>query len=283
MPATSFAKQVRILAKSVIFCYNISMRNRKLIIMFSLLAALVLIVVLTSVIFSVQHIDAYCYNYDDTELEQQVVSSTGLKKGKSIFVIKEDKVAAAVEQNTNYRVKVINIERKFPNRVVVNYVRITPYAYLKTDGGYSQFGSDLRVTEVTDGEPDNLIKVLAKGAAADAIGSAALEGEEGRVLEDVLVAYARIGYYNDIVEVIERIDLRIENKVFIKMRAGVSIEVIGMQDILSKIRLAMTAYVQKADWRTTGTIIVSGGKASYSQLDRYAAALENLPTVRQYS
>lgn len=259
------------------------MRNRKLIIMFSLLAALVLIVVLTSVIFSVQHIDAYCYNYDDTELEQQVVAGTGLKKGRSIFVVNEDKVAAAVEQNTNYRVKVINIERKFPNRVVVNYVYVTPYAYMQSDGGYCSFGSDLRVTAVADAEPENLIQVLANGKVTGGIGSTVLDGDEAHVLEEVLVAYARIGYYNDIVEVIERIDLRFENKVFIKTRAGVAIEVQGMQDIFSKVRLAMTAYVQKADWRTTGTIIVSGGKASYSQLDRYAAALENLPTARQYS
>ena len=50
------------------------MRNKKLIVLFSILAFVTLLVVLSSVIFSVQTVYASCYNDDDEQLDAIVAS-----------------------------------------------------------------------------------------------------------------------------------------------------------------------------------------------------------------
>ncbi len=260
------------------------MRNRKLIIMFSVLAALVLLVVVTGAVFSVQHIDTYCYNADDTALEAQVRDSTGLKKGRSIFVIDEDEVARRVEESTGYRVKVINIERKFPNRVSVNYVKIMPYAYVTDGTEYYEFGNNLLVTGVSETEPAGRIRVLHAGEGGFAQGEAALTGEAADTLTTILDGFVRLGYSGtvetegggqaaEMCDMVDTIDLRFASSVYIKMRAGVTLELVGRTDLFDKLRLALTAYVSKDEWKTSGTIIVSGGTSAYTAEDRYGDAL----------
>lgn len=251
------------------------MRNKKLIIMFSVLAALVLLVVLTSVIFSVQHIEAYCYNYTDTDLEREVVESSGIQKRKSIFTLKEDKIAASVEKGTDYRVKVINIERKFPNRVYINYVRITPYAYITAGDVNYVFGNNLLVTGTAE-TTDRMIRVLYDGTAGTETGGRVLDGAQGEQLEEMLDTFLRLGYGDDVVDLAECIDLRFESSLFIRLRSGCAIRLVGKTDIFKRLRLAMSAYSAHDEWKSSGTIIVSGGSSSYSADDQYADALEKL-------
>ncbi len=261
------------------------MRNRKLIIMFSVLAALVLLVVLTGVVFSVQHIDAYCYNADDPELEAQVQASTGVKKGRSIFVIDEDAVAKSVEEKTDYKVAVINIERKFPNRISVNYVKVMPYAYVSDGEEYYEFGNNLRIISVSSEEPQNRIKVFMSGDAGGETGAQVAEGEQADTLTQLLNGFVRLGYSGTVVsaggeqtaemcDMVELIDMRFESSIYIKMRAGCVLQLIGKTDIFSKLQLALTAYANRDDWKTGGTIIVSGGASSRTEEDRYQTALE---------
>lgn len=263
------------------------MRNKKLIIMFSVLAALVLLVVVTGVVFSVQHIDTYCYNADDTALEAQVRDSTGLKKGRSIFVIDEDEVARRVEESTGYRVKVINIERKFPNRVSVNYVKVMPFAYVTDGAEYYEFGNNLLVTGVSETEPAGRIRVLHAGEGGFAQGEAALTGEAADTLTTILDGFVRLGYSGavetegggqaaEMCDMVDTIDLRFASSVYIKMRAGVTLELVGRTDLFDKLRLALTAYVGKDEWKTSGTIVVSGGTSAYTAADRYGDALSGL-------
>ena len=110
------------------------MRNRKLIVLFSILAFLTLLVVLSSVIFSVQDVYASCYNDENEAYDSAIASQevNGISKGKSIFLLNEQKAIEMIEANYS-DVKVINIERKFPNQIYINYVRIFPYVALETD------------------------------------------------------------------------------------------------------------------------------------------------------
>lgn len=65
------------------------MRNRKLIVLFSILAFLTLLVVLSSVIFSVQDVYASCYNDENEAYDSAIASQevNGISKGKSIFLL----------------------------------------------------------------------------------------------------------------------------------------------------------------------------------------------------
>ena len=90
------------------------MRNKKLIVLFSILAFLTLLVVLSSVIFSVQNVYASCYNAEDEAFDEIVASNeiNGITKGKSIFLLNESKAIEKIESNLS-DVKVVN-RKKIP-------------------------------------------------------------------------------------------------------------------------------------------------------------------------
>ena len=68
------------------------MRNKKLIILFSVLLALTLLVVFNSVLFSVQHVNAYCANVEKSEQATNVLKNHGIRHGSSIFFVNKKKV-----------------------------------------------------------------------------------------------------------------------------------------------------------------------------------------------
>ena len=104
------------------------MRNKKLIILLCILFVVTLLVVLSSVLFTVQDVYGYCYNDDDETFDIEIAKfeTNGLSRGKSIFFVNEEEVISAVESKYP-DVNVINVERKFPNIIYINYVKIFPY------------------------------------------------------------------------------------------------------------------------------------------------------------
>lgn len=255
------------------------MRNKKLIIIFSVICVLTLLVVLNSVVFSVQHIDAYCYNADDRELESTVVSATGLKKGKSIFTVNENKVIATVESNVpNIRVR--NIERKFPNRVCVNYVKVFPYLELARDGQYYVCGNDARIMEINAEAMDTRTIIELKSDAALNGGQKGealfADGTAHTAVTEILGALEQIQYHNEIVELIRFIDIRKEGFAYIKMEAGVTVKIIGLDGLCDKVVFGMSIYVRSDDaHKKAGTITVSGGTNTYTPEDLYQKEMGN--------
>ena len=143
------------------------MRNKKLIVLFSILAFLTLLVVLSSVIFSVQNVYASCYNAEDEAFDEIVASNeiNGITKGKSIFLLNESKAIEKIESNLS-DVKVVNIQRKFPNQVYINYVKIFPYLAVETENAVlyaSNDGKILSKGEKCESYPD-YIKLIAASA-----------------------------------------------------------------------------------------------------------------------
>ena len=256
------------------------MRNKKLIIIFSVICVLTLLVVLNSVVFSVQHIDAYCYNADDRALESTVVSATGLKKGKSIFTVNEEKVIATIESNvTNIRVR--NIERKFPKRVCVNYVKIFPYLQLYRDGKYYVCGNDARIMEMRDEAMDaqTIIELKSDATLAGGQKGEALfptDSAAHKTVTEILGALEQIQYHNEIVELIRFIDIRKDGFAYVKMDAGVTIKIIGMDGLFDKVVFGMSIYVRSDDaHKKAGTITVSGGTNTYTPEDLYQKEMGN--------
>lgn len=256
------------------------MRNKKLIIIFSVVCVLTLLVVLNSVVFSVQHIDAYCYNADDRELETTVVSNAGLKKGKSIFTVKEDKVISAVEHNVS-NVRVRNIERKFPNRVCINYVKIFPYLELHRDGKYYVCGNDARIMQIGDAaaNAETIIELKSDAPLSDAqIGDYLFrEGDDDlRIVTEILSTLERFGYHQNMVEMIRLIDIRKAGYAYIRMESGVTVKMIGTDGIFDKLWYAMSIYVNTDDaHKNSGTIVVTGGTNTYTPENLYETEMGN--------
>lgn len=261
------------------------MRNKKLIIILIVVSCVTLLVVLNSVIFSVQNITAYCYNSDDAELSDTVVESSGIKKGGSIFTLGKEKIEKNVTEKVR-NVKVINIEKKFPNSVSINYVKIYEYLRIQNGDKYYFCSNDGKIMRISDnpGLTTDIIELRLKGAISDVSEGDRFASESSsdvQLTSALLSALEQLGYHRESVEMIDFIDITKSQFIFIKMHSGVVLELQGTSNIPSKMRMAFSIYVNatEEDMRTRGTIIIPDGDGSggaWSPKDRYE---ENIKQV----
>ncbi|MBR7140696.1 MAG: FtsQ-type POTRA domain-containing protein, partial [Clostridia bacterium] len=143
------------------------MRNKKLIILLCILFVVTLLVVLSSVLFTVQDVYGYCYNDDDETFDIEIAKfeTNGLSRGKSIFFVNEEEVISAVESKYP-DVNVINVERKFPNIIYINYVKIFPYLVFETEEDALLVSNDCKILSSQAKESEYDDYVLIKGVTA---------------------------------------------------------------------------------------------------------------------
>lgn len=259
------------------------MRNKKLIVILIVVCSLTLLIVLNSVIFSVQHVNAYCYNADDEELEQTVIANSGIKKGSSIFTLKKDDVISSLN-NSVYNIKVINVEKKFPNVVYINYARIYEYFQIAQDGKYYFCSNDGKIMRISD-SPGLSSEIIALKLANPITNTqqgekfASQSSEDMILTVELLSALERLQYHHEVVEMIDFIDISKSQYIFIKMASGVYMELQGSSNILPKMVTAFSVYAQESTIKTTGTIIVPDGdgkECSWSPKDRYGEIMNKL-------
>lgn len=264
------------------------MRNKKLIVLFSILAFLTLLVVLSSVIFSVQNVYASCYNAEDEAYDEIVASNeiNGITKGKSIFLLNESKAIEKIESNLS-DVKVVNIQRKFPNQVYINYVKIFPYLAVETENAVlyaSNDGKILSKGEKCESYPD-YIKLIADSApSSENVGDKlyADSAPEGAIVSSILGTIERLDLRNVMVDMFEFIDVSQANvegvvpKVYIKTRTGTYFELQGGEaNIDKKIRFAVSVFLSdETKYMHGGTIVVnmSGDGATFTSTNKYEEA-----------
>jgi len=265
------------------------MRNKKLIILFSILAFVTLLVVLSSVIFSVQNVYASCYNDDNEQLDGIIASKevNGISRGKSMFMLSEKKVIAEIEKNRS-DVRVVNIERKFPNQVYINYVRIFEYLAFETDSSVLYASNEckiLSVGEKLDSYPDHIKLIAAGSYNAYETGSPLFpeSSDEFALVNGIMDTVERMDLHSVVVDMFEFIDVSfaVGESVpcaFIKTRTGTYFELQGgAEHIAEKIRLAVSVYLSnETKYMNGGTIIVnsSGSKASYTKENRYELRID---------
>ncbi|MGN0771166.1 MAG: FtsQ-type POTRA domain-containing protein [Christensenellales bacterium] len=123
--------------------------NKRLIITFVSLAAVVLLVVLSCVIFIVGDVQVETTAGLTLTDEQKaaIVSDSKIAKFSSIFSISEEKAAANIESK-HPALKVVVIERKAPNKVVINMTSRTGIIAVATEGGYAVLDRDLKCVEI---------------------------------------------------------------------------------------------------------------------------------------
>lgn len=265
------------------------MRNKKLIVTLIVVCSVALLAVLSSVIFSVQNVTAYCLNAEDDEaLAREVIAGSGIKKGKSIFSLNKDKVTEAVNSNVD-NVKVINIEKKFPNTVSINYVKVIPYLRIEKSGKYYFCGNDGKILFISDEKEPTSQEALDKGynghiielRLGKPIGDvdvrdkfADADSDELIITVELMSALERLGIYGEAVEIIDFIDLSKSQYIFVGMKEGVVFELQGANNLTEKFRAAYSFY-SSADQerRSKGTFIVPDGdgrNGQYSPENKYS-------------
>ena len=127
-----------------------------MIILFSILAFVMLLVFLNSFVFSIQEVRADCYNSLDAQLCEKVVNASGIKLNKNILFLSEKKAIENINKEMGGKINVINIERKFPDKVWIHFVNVVPVVALqKDDGNYVICDSNLNIAD-TDVPAANL-------------------------------------------------------------------------------------------------------------------------------
>ncbi len=112
-------------------------RKKRLIILGVILTCVLLIVVLSSALFSFKTISIECRTnmFVVTEADHQSIIDSGeFNYGKNILFTNFTKNIENIELKNPY-VKVVNIERKFPNYAVINIKERTPVVKLRANGG----------------------------------------------------------------------------------------------------------------------------------------------------
>lgn len=251
------------------------MRNKRVIILFSIIAVIALTLILGGVIFSIDRVDVYFYNSDgDGETVERILSHANAK-GQNIFFLDTDKIKNDIERDeklVNFRV--VNIERKFPNIVYINTVEVFDYVEIKftQDGAerYAVLDNTGRITKINTERDLSLISMQLNGALVNPkIGERAVSDapyDEINVITLMLDALSRFGYgdvhYKDAREMVESVSVSNSEQISVKTRAGVKFLFYQSERMTEKMRLAVSVYLKRDEtggtpYRTSGTIIVT--------------------------
>ncbi len=215
------------------------MRNKRLIVLLSVVTALVLVIIVCGATFLVRDIEAYSYYVDSpVEYEKKVISASGIEKNSSMFFIDEVGVKNRIEKKYP-NVEVINIERKFPDRVSINYVVYDElYQYLSGDSYYRCCASG-RVASKLSAASTRCFIVRPRAATNDKVGAyfQKSNGYDRKIL-DKFINYMHSARINDkqMSKWIKSIDLTRGDEfldyVYIRTAEGCAIELFASPDEL---------------------------------------------------
>ena len=148
-------------------------KNKIITTFISLLAIIVLLVVLSSTLFAVSEVKVSFQTPPQNGLtsvsETEIVQSANIKLGTNVFLLEKKKATQNLEKANPY-IKVINIETKFPNKVIIHAAeRDEVLAFQKDDKCYIT-DCDFKVLRIVNGEytsdNSNAIKILFDGEGA---------------------------------------------------------------------------------------------------------------------
>ena len=212
------------------------MRNKKLIALLSVVGAIVVLIIVSCAVFLVRDIDAYTYYIMSEELEAQyknkVIAASGINYLDHMFFIDEVGVKQNIE-SAYYDVEVINIERKFPDSVSINFVIHDNLFQIEKDNSFYQCYSSGRIGSVSTAPLGGYFTVKLSSGISTKPGQI-FQNKNGYEYKTLMsfISYLRSTGINDkqIAERIDFIELRKENNIMIRTRAGSYIELEDVRD-----------------------------------------------------
>ena len=233
--------------------------------MLSFLIFVTALTVAGGALFSVRRVYAYCFNHYDPELEQRILDrlpESGLRRGQSMFTIRDSDVRAALDGYFP-NIRVVNIERRFPDRIFVNYVVRFEYFMYARNGQYYIADNTLQIVRIAESNPNLiLLRPAAPIEGALAVGSPLIaEGRPDRAAAvEIIAAMERFNFARFSANFFEYVDLSTHNAVVLRTRAGVRFRLNGLNNLTAKLRTAISVFENiEPSHRSTGTIIVTAG------------------------
>ena len=125
--------------------------NKRLIGLFVAVAAVVVIVVVCCVMFVIDDVTVTAVSGMQLSDEEasSIVADSGIEKGSGIFSVDESAAINAIEKN-NPAIRVIAVERVFPNDVDIRVARRTGVVAIPIDGSdrYAVVDRDLKIVSI---------------------------------------------------------------------------------------------------------------------------------------
>lgn len=207
------------------------MKTKRLIAIFIILAIVTLIVVLGSVVFTVQSVsvDFLTTRIFTTDItDEQILQTADIPHSKSVFALDKDAYSDSIEKEYPY-IKVESIETKFPNSIVIHLSERSPlYAVdINGTGDYAILDKDMKVLQLSNGDfssfDDKIIKVTLHTACVkdNFIRGEFVSFDESNALKNIAYYFERYGYDNismrtlvtnidfDVTSIVDRVDCKI--------------------------------------------------------------------------
>jgi len=138
------------------------MKNKRLIIILSVFASLVLIAILCSTLFTVKNVSLNWLTTRVIFQESDSQVAANVQRGESVFLVDKQSIVAKLESEYPY-LKVVSVEIKFPNKLVIHTAERQELFSLKLrDNKHAIIDGDCKVLGfVTDSQLDaKLIKPI---------------------------------------------------------------------------------------------------------------------------
>ena len=232
------------------------MKNKRLIIILSVFAFLVLIAVMCSTVFTVKNVKVHWLTTKIGIEETDDVFASEVKKGGSVFFVDKPTIIKNLEEKHPY-LKVDSVEIKFPNKIVLHTaVRQELYSLKIEDNKHAILDAECKVLKVVNdielsAMQSTPIPITLQGYSliedAIEISKIANLGWIKNVLNNFSIALYQNGYQEiDAKNNIESINVDVsgyENKINVKMTYGVEMEIQDISQSLSqKFAMAMSIY-----------------------------------------
>ena len=139
----------------------------------SILAIIVLLVILSSTLFAVNEVKV-SFKSEKHVLaslsEKEIVESANIQNGTNVFFVSKKDAIDRLEKKYPY-IKVLNIETKFPNKIIIHAIERDEIFAFQVAGKYMVTDSELKVLRIVDGEfssnNSNAIKIISDGELAN--------------------------------------------------------------------------------------------------------------------
>ena len=168
-----------------------------------------------------------------------------------------------IQKELGGAVRVIGVEKQFPNRISIDFIEVRPY--VRVSDGYKTYYCDNEMRVMESGGTDKLINLKFNGSLPDLepgdklsfVSSGGLSAAD--IVTSVFDGLARLGYYDSVIELIDEIDLS-GNFIILKISSGMKWEIVSADRIADKLRLALSVYENglNDEQKTKGTLIIAG-------------------------
>lgn len=254
------------------------MKNKKLVACLIVFACLVVLVILSSAIFALSNVSVnFVYSSPSFEGKQQeIIDSADFAYGTNVLFLKKQPYISRLEKNFPY-LKVLNIETKFPNKLVLNCEeRQELFAVKLIDNTYAIIDEDYKILKKsssfvnTQSNAILLEGTVFSGASQEGEFLSTDKSQENLMLNVMLSLREWNLDYTNLKQKIKTITVNFEqeNNILVEMHSGVQIKLINALNRCSdmfNLAFSMYDYTEK-DYKSQGIIeirIVNGSPKAF--------------------